>query len=173
MGYLLNRKVLLLNQSFEPLMIIGAKRAILLIFSEKVETIENYRELIHSAYLSMKLPSVIRLKHYARIQKKNIVLTRKNILKRDNYTCQYCNTHSHQRMTIDHIVPRNKGGRDTWENLVTACMGCNTKKGNHLLHEIEMKLVLNPKKPTIISQFQKHVKQYQDMWRPYLFMEKN
>ena len=78
----LNRRVLVLNQSYEPIMVIGAKRAIILIISEKVDALENYKELIHSNYLTLPLPSVIRLKNYARIKRKDIVLSRKNILKR-------------------------------------------------------------------------------------------
>ena len=85
MSAFLNRRVLVLNQSYEPIMIIGAKRAIILVLNEKVDALENYREIIHSAYLKLPLPSVIKLKQYARIRRKEIVLSRKNILKRDNH----------------------------------------------------------------------------------------
>jgi 5-methylcytosine-specific restriction endonuclease McrA len=172
MGYILNRKVLLLNQSYEPMMVIGAKRAILLILSEKVDTVENYTEKVHAACFSMLLPSVIRLKHYARFKKKEIVLSRKNILKRDNHVCQYCGVRS-KPMTIDHVVPRRNGGPDTWENLVTACVPCNTRKGHHLPREANMHPISTPRKPSVILHLQKFVKQYQKMWRPYLFMEKH
>ena len=127
MAAFLNRRVLVLNQSYEPIMVIGAKRAIILLLSEKVDAIENYRELIHSAYLTLPLPSVIKLKQYARIRRKGIVLSRKNILKRDNHTCQYCGIRS-VPMTIDHVLSRKKGGEDSWENLVAACVPCNTRK---------------------------------------------
>ena len=173
MSDLLNRKVLVLNQSYEPLMVICAKRALILLISEKVDSIESYSEQIHSAYLTFKLPSVIRLKKYARAKKKEIVLSRKNILKRDNYTCQYCGIAS-VSMTIDHIHPRNHGGVDSWENLVAACILCNTHKGNKLLNDVGMVLLKKPRKPTVISHLQKFVNQFQSSWRPYLFMqEKN
>jgi len=173
MAAILNRRVLVLNQSYEPLMIIGAKRAIILILNEKVEAVENYRENIHSAYLSLPLPSVIKLKYYARVKRKNIVLSRKNILKRDNHTCQYCGTKS-VPMTIDHIKSKKRGGEDTWENLVAACVPCNTKKGNKPLNEFGFQLLKKPRKPTMILHLQKYVKQFQSSWRPYLFMkEKN
>ena len=173
MDSLLNRKVLLLNQSYEPLMVIGAKRALILLLSEKVDSIESYSENIHSAYLTIKLPSVIRLKEYAKIKRNEIVVSRKNVLKRDNYTCQYCGVKSIS-MTIDHILSRKKGGGDSWENLVAACMPCNTKKGNKLLAEVNMKLLTTPRKPTMILHLQKYVRQFQSSWRPYLFMqEKN
>ena len=131
MAAILNRRVLVLNQSYEPLMVIGAKRAIILLLSEKVDSLENYREKIHSTYLILPLPSVIRLREYARIKRKEIVLSRKNILKRDNHTCQYCGIRS-VPMTIDHIIPRQKGGEDSWYNLVAACVRCNTLKETKL-----------------------------------------
>ena len=170
MAAILNRRVLVLNQSYEPLMVIGARRAIILLLSEKVESLENYHEIIHSVYLSLPLPSVIKLKEYARIRRKEIVLSRKNILKRDNHTCQYCGKKS-VPMTIDHIISRNKGGGDSWDNLVAACVPCNTKKGNHSLRQIQMDLSKIPRKPTMILHLQKFVKQFQSSWRPYLFMQ--
>ena len=170
MSTFLNRRVLVLNQSYEPIMVIGAKRAIILILSEKVDALENYRELIHSAYLTLPLPSVIKLKHYARIRRKGIVLSRKNILKRDNHTCQYCGIRS-VPMTIDHIIPRQRGGEDSWYNLVAACVICNTHKGNRTPGEAQMKLKINTRKPTMILHLQKFVKQFQCTWRPYLFMK--
>jgi 5-methylcytosine-specific restriction endonuclease McrA len=153
MAAILNRRVLLLNQSYEPLMVIGARRAIILLLSEKVESLENYHEIIHSVYLSLPLPSVIKLKEYARIRRKEIVLSRKNILKRDNHTCQYCGKKS-VPMTIDHIISRNKGGGDSWDNLVAACVPCNTKKGNLSLRHIQMDLSKIPRKPTMILHHQ-------------------
>ena len=173
MSAALNRRVLLLNQSYEPIMVIGAKRAIILILSEKVDALENYREFIHSVYLTLPLPSVIKLREYTRIQRRNIVLSRKNILKRDNHTCQYCSISSIP-MTVDHIVPKQRGGEDSWYNLVAACVSCNTKKGNRTPKEIQMLLKKKPRKPTMVLHLQKFVKQFQGAWRPYLFMqEKN
>ena len=173
MAAILNRRVLVLNQSYEPLMVIGAKRAVILLLNEKVDSLENYREKIHSAYISLPLPSVIKLKYYARIRRKEIVLSRKNILKRDNHICQYCGVRS-VPMTIDHVISRKKGGEDTWENLVAACVPCNTRKGNHSPREAQMALVKTLRKPTMILHLQKFVKQFQSSWRPYLFMqEKN
>ena len=172
MAAILNRRVLVLNQSYEPLMVIGAKRAVILLLNEKVDSLENYREKIHSAYISLPLPSVIKLKHYARIRRKEIVLSRKNILKRDNHTCQYCGVRS-VPMTIDHVISRKKGGEETWDNLVAACVPCNARKGNHSPREAQMVLVKTPRKPTMILHLQKFVKQFQNSWRPYLFMKES
>ena len=169
MATFLNRRVLVLNQSYEPIMVIGAKRAIILVLNEKVEAVENYREIIHSAFLNLPLPSVIKLKYYARIRRKEIVLSRKNILKRDNHTCQYCGIRS-VPMTIDHIVPRQRKGEESWYNLVAACVSCNTRKGNRTLGDAKMKLIKKPRKQTMILHLQKFVKQFQGTWRPYLFM---
>ena len=172
MAAILNRRVPVLNQGYEPLMVIGAKRAVILLLNEKVDSLENYREKIHSAYISLPLPSVIKLKYYARIRRKEIVLSRKNILKRDNHTCQYCGVRS-VPMTIDHVISRKKGGEDTWDNLVAACVPCNTRKGNHSTREAQMVLVKTPRKPTMILHLQKFVKQFQSSWRPYLFMRES
>ena len=170
MSTFLNRRVLVLNQSYDPIMVIGAKRAIILILSEKVDALENYRELIHSTYLTLPLPSVIKLKQYAKIRRKDIVLSRKNVLKRDNHTCQYCGIRS-VPMTIDHIIPRQRGGEDSWYNLVAACVTCNTLKGNLTPRTAQMKLRKKARKPTVILHLQKFVKQFQGTWRPYLFMQ--
>ena len=170
MSAFLNRRVLVLNQSYEPIMIIGAKRAIILVLNEKVDALENYREIIHSTYLRLPLPSVIKLKQYARIHRKEIVLSRKNILKRDNHTCQYCGIRS-VPMTIDHVIPRQIGGEDSWYNLVAACVSCNASKGNNTPNGANMKLNKKARKPTMILHLQKFVKQFQTTWRPYLFMQ--
>ena len=172
MGYLLNRSVLLLNQSYQPLMIIGAKRAVVLVLSNKVEAIENHSEFVKSVYFKLPLPSVVRLFKYANFKKKEIILSRKNIFKRDNYQCQYCGFNS-KELTIDHVIPRHKGGPDTWENLVAACLKCNILKGHKSINEAKLKLLSVPRKPNLINYLQKDLKGYQYNWRPYLYMEKN
>ena len=166
---IMNKKVLVLNQSYEPLMVINAKRAIILVLKEKVELLEKYANSIRTVSASFDFPSVVRLNFYVRIKYKDIALNRKNLLKRDNNRCQYCNSPSIP-LTIDHIVPRNKGGQDTWENLVAACVKCNTKKGNYFLKEISMKLLKEPRKPSKIFQLQSYVNKSQDSWKQYLFM---
>ena len=98
------KKVLILNQSYVPLMVVNAKRAIILSITDKVEILENYSDTISSVNMTMSLPSVIRVRNYVRFKKNNISLSRKNIFKRDNSTCQYCGSDS-GLMTIDHIVP--------------------------------------------------------------------
>ena len=97
-------------------------------------------------------------------------MNRKNIIARDEYICQYCGV-SKTPLTIDHITPKGKGGGDTWENLVAACKPCNQKKGDRLPDEAGMVLKRNPKRPNRLYYFQRFVKEQQQEWRPYLFME--
>ena len=170
MDSILNRKVLVLNQSYEPLMVINAKRAIVLIIKEKVKMLEKYSENIRSVQNSFDLPSVIRLNFYVHLKYKDIVLNRRNILKRDDYRCQYCAKQA-TPLTLDHIVPKNKGGKDSWENLVAACSKCNTRKGDTLLKHMDMKLLKKPRKPSKLFQLQTYVNKKQDNWKQYLFME--
>ncbi len=167
---ILNRKVLVLNQSYEPLMVINAKRAIILVIKDKVEMLEKYAESIRSVKTKFDLPSVIKLNFYVHLKYKDIVLNRNNLLKRDNQECQYCGE-TKKPLTIDHVIPRNKGGQDTWENLVAACAKCNTKKGDFLLKNINMKLFKKPRKPSKIFHLQSYVNKNQDNWKRYLFME--
>ncbi|NQU67314.1 MAG: HNH endonuclease [Candidatus Marinimicrobia bacterium] len=165
----LNQKVLILNQNYQPIMITGAKRAILLQFLDKVEVLEHYGDWVHSPNLSIQIPSVIKLKVYTRYIRGNISLSKKNILQRDKYTCQYCGKRNIP-MTLDHVVPRGKGGKDIWENLVTACIHCNNKKGNLTPRESGLQLMTIPRKPSFVFYFQQFVNNKQEKWRPYVFM---
>ena len=166
----LNRYVLVLNQAYEPVMVTSAKRAVILMLLGKAEGVVNYEEIIHSPSFEMPLPSVVRLSRYVRVRDKEIVLTRKNVLKRDNHRCQYCGRTS-VPLTLDHVVPKQRGGRDTWNNLVAACHPCNVRKGNRTPSEADMPLIRPPHKPSRITYFQKFVRKHQAAWRPYLFME--
>ena len=167
----LSKKVLVLNQSYEPLMVIGAKRAIILLLSEKSECVANYSDIIHAQSFSMSLPSVIRVNKYIRFFRSEVLLNRANVLKRDNFTCQYCEKKT-SSMTIDHIIPKNKGGKDSWDNLVAACSKCNTKKGNSLLEKIGMKLLKKPRKPNYLFYFKQYINNgVQDSWKEYLYMK--
>jgi 5-methylcytosine-specific restriction endonuclease McrA len=117
-------KVLVLNASYEPLNICTWRRAVVLLMKGKAEQIEHNGRLI---YTDTPVPTVIRLRSYVKIPYKEISLSRRNILHRDNYTCQYCGDKRHD-LTIDHIIPRSRGGLDSWDNVVAACLRCNVKK---------------------------------------------
>ena len=170
MNGLLNRRVLVLNQNYQPLTITKTKRAVSLILHQKVEILEKYNEEIHSIDFAIKLPSVIRLTRYINYYPKLIPLTRKNLLRRDLYICQYCGI-KNKPMTLDHIIPKQRGGKETWENLVAACTKCNHKKSNRTPKESNMPLMRIPKKPSMLTYFQQSVREKQKSWKPYLFME--
>ena len=171
MHNILEKKVLVLNQSYQPLMVVGAKRAVCLVLSKRSECVDNYSEVIKSQSFSMNLPSIIRINRYVKYVRNNIVLNRSNILKRDNFICQYCRKSS-QTMTIDHVIPKNKGGLDAWENLVAACAKCNTKKGDTILDKIDMKLIKKPKKPNYLFYFKQYINEdVEESWKQYLFIK--
>ena len=171
MHNILEKKVLVLNQSYQPLMVVGAKRAVCLVLSKRSECVDNYSEAIKSQSFSMNLPSIIRINRYVKFVRNNIVLNRSNILKRDNFICQYCRKSS-QTMTIDHVIPKNKGGLDAWENLVAACAKCNTKKGDTILDRIDMKLIKKPKKPNYLFYFKQYINEdVEESWKQYLFIK--
>src|SRR5437764_14803229 len=130
----LHRPVLVLNASYEPINICAARRALVLILKGVASAEETAPGSVHSAKRTMSVPSVIRLLEYRRIPHQTRALSRKNILLRDRNTCQYCGVAlSSGELTLDHVVPRSRGGSSTWENLVACCHQCNRRKGNHLL----------------------------------------
>jgi 5-methylcytosine-specific restriction endonuclease McrA len=166
---MLNRNVLLLNQNYEPLSICGLRKAVILLYLDKAEVIELDSAFIHSVNSAMQVPNVIRLFRYARAPKRKILLNRKNLLIRDNHACQYCGRHA-QPLTIDHVIPKHYGGKDTWENLVIACLTCNNRKANRTPDQAEMKLRSLPRRPNPFFFFQHYLGARHESWRPYLFM---
>ena len=159
-------KVLVLNASYEPLNITSWRRAVILLLKGKAEQIEHNGKMVA---LDLHLPTVIRLRSYVKIPYKEISLSRRNVLHRDTYTCQYCGDHRHD-LTIDHIVPRSRGGSDIWENVVAACLKCNVKKGNRTPREANMPLMCVPRRPSSHVSFEisKHSSSGQDAWGKYL-----
>ena len=166
-----SRKVLVLNQTFEPLQICTARRAVVLLFAGKAERIEDHPQVMRSPTVSICVPSVIRLQHFIRQPAVPMLsFNKKNILKRDAYTCQYCGRNGGERMTIDHIVPRSLGGRTIWENVVSACRACNLRKGNKTLSEMGMHLLRKPTRPRSASYLGilAHASHHYEQWRKYL-----
>ena len=160
-------KVLVLNASYEPLNITSWRRAVVLLIKGKAERVEfNNTQL----YLDFPLPTVIRLRHYVRVPYKEIPLTRRNILHRDSHTCQYCG-YAGDDLTLDHVIPRSRGGGDTWENIVTACVRCNVRKGSRTPNEAHMNLRHNPRRPysSLYFEVTKHLKSgtHQE-WQKYV-----
>ncbi|KAI3523197.1 hypothetical protein L1887_01255 [Cichorium endivia] len=139
---------LVLDISYRPINVVCWKRAICLEFMEKADVLEYYDQTVNSANGSYYIPAVLRVPHLLQVVKRRRVismLSRKNVLARDNFTCQYCS--STMNLTIDHVIPMSRGGEWKWENLVTACLSCNSKKGHKTPEEANMKLHKAPKAP--------------------------
>ncbi len=166
---MLRLPVLLLNQNYEPLTILRLRRAITLLILGKVDLIENEDgRTLHSVTLTYPVPSVIRLRYYVRIHRKEISLTKKNIIKRDDHQCQYCGRRTGV-MTTDHIIPKAMGGDDSWENLVCACLECNNRKGNRSIGKAGMRLIKKPKRPHYFTFVLREFGNPKAKWRPFLF----
>jgi 5-methylcytosine-specific restriction endonuclease McrA len=169
----LHRPVLVLNASYEPINICAARRALVLVLKGVASAEEESHAHIHSARQSLRVPSVIRLLEYRRIPHQTRALSRKNILLRDRNTCQYCSVVlPSSELTLDHVIPRSRGGSSTWENLVACCHGCNRRKGNRMLHELDdMKLLREPRTFSLHTsrQIMRMLGRGDDRWRKYLF----
>jgi 5-methylcytosine-specific restriction endonuclease McrA len=160
--------VLVLNANFEPLNVCTTRRAINLILSGKADLVMNGRGWIKTVTLAYPRPSIIRLEKMIKRPRPRIRLTKREILRRDEFTCQYCGNHT-LYLTIDHIVPRRLGGTHTWDNLVAACPPCNHRKGGRTLEQAHMRLLRHPSEPPTSAQylFSRHIKENQE-WLPYI-----
>ena len=166
---MINYPVLVLNQSYEPLTICRARRAVVLIYHGKAEMLENGAGFIHSVSEVFALPSVIRLYYLIKRIRRERKLTRFEIFNRDHYTCQYCGKQTRQ-LTLDHVLPRYRGGQHTWENVVSACVACNRHKAGRTPQEAGMKLIHPPGPPHggPLFNIPYHYLQSQDEWQKYL-----
>ena len=144
--HILNSAVLVLNGNFEPLNVTRVRRALLLLIRGKAEMIENGRGQLQAATTSLEVPSVIRLSSYVRRPIQPQRLTRRDVFLRDRNTCQYCGK-SAKDLTLDHILPRHRGGQNTWENVVAACVRCNHRKAGRTPREAGMRLLTEPTIP--------------------------
>src|SRR3954447_17602142 len=170
-----NAPVLVLNQNFEPLNICNARRALVLVLGGKAEVLELNHHVMRSPSMNFHCPSVIRLSHLIKRPRPRARLSRKEVFIRDNYTCQYCGTRTRE-LTLDHVIPRSKGGPHTWDNLVSACKGCNHRKGGKTLDEARLRLVRPPFEPRsdIYSLFTPYLSDDRnEAWRTYLFLGRN
>jgi len=165
-------QVLLLNLSYEPLKIINWKKAVTLLCLGKVEVIEEYGRDIRSVSLTIKLPSVVRLLRMVKHPKKPVKFSRQNIYARDRYRCQYCGVRfPSEELTYDHVLPRSRGGRTEWENIVTCCVNCNRKKGGKTPEEAGMSLIRKPIRPSWVPALRITIgiREVPTAWRDYLY----
>src|ERR1700744_59362 len=172
-GHALHAPVLVLNASYEPINVCAARRAIVLVLKGVAMTEEENGHFLHAARLALRVPSVIRLLEYRRIPHQTRALSRKNILLRDRNTCQYCGeVMPSGELTLDHVIPRSRGGNSTWENLVACCHACNRRKGNRMLAEINDMILLREPRPFSLHtsrQIMRMLGRGDDRWRKYLF----
>ncbi|HUU54179.1 MAG TPA: HNH endonuclease [Armatimonadota bacterium] len=162
--------VLVLNDNYQPLNVTNARRAIGLLCVGKAHVIESDSHVFHAERLAIELPTVVRLNHHVRRPMPILRVSRKSIFARDHHTCQYCGTHN-APLTIDHVVPKERGGGDDWINLVCCCTKCNNKKGNRMPEEAGMRIRRAPFRPKFlpyISYTKFLAAAANPAWRPYL-----
>ncbi len=165
---MVNLPVLVLNQNYEPLNICKVRRAVLLLIRGKAEVIENGRGDIHSVTNVFDVPSVIRLVHFVRRPRRQRKLTKHQVFQRDRYICQYCGQESRD-LTLDHVMPKRRGGEHRWENVVSACIPCNRKKAGRTPDEARMPLLSQPKIPGNDGFYvPRHYLSMNTEWRKYL-----
>ncbi|MDH3251552.1 MAG: HNH endonuclease [Ignavibacteria bacterium] len=150
--------------------VINVKKAIVLLYMGKVELIAANDALrVRSVSMSMPFPSIVRLAVYVRVPFKKIILSRKNILRRDGHRCLYCGR-GDIPLTLDHVVPLSRGGEESWENLVCACVKCNNRKGDRTPEEASMPLRRRPMRPNHVTFISHFVSSLDERWKPYLFL---
>ncbi len=161
---------MVLNQSYEPLSVCNLRKAIVLIYLGKAESVvADNRKSLHTVSKTYPWPSIIRISRFVKVPYKKVVLTRKNIFRRDGFKCAYCGR-SDLPLTIDHVIPKAKGGDESWENLITACTFCNNKKGDRSPEEARMRLLFQPFKPSHILFIKNVVGRLDERWKPYLYL---
>ena len=163
--------VLVLNHNYEPLNVCGLKRGMIMMLLGKAEVVRFSDVVIHSVEEEIYAPSVLRLNQMVKRPTPRLKMSRRSVLARDDYTCQYCGSKSN--LTIDHVFPRHRGGETTWENLVCCCLRCNNKKGDKTPQEIGMRLPHPPRRPNYIPyiSFPRFISALrQPEWREFLEM---
>jgi 5-methylcytosine-specific restriction endonuclease McrA len=165
-------QTLVIDRDFQPIMIINWQKAFCLIFTGKAEVIkESDSRLIHSSYKVFKFPTVIQI--FTRVNYSvRVTLNRWSIFARDNFSCAYCGVvQTKKELSLDHIHPVSKGGKSSWENLITACQKCNQKKSDKTAEEAGLKMRLKPYRPVWSPSFMMSVYQIKtinDDWKDFL-----
>lgn len=160
--------VLVLNANFEPINVCNTRRAIGLLLSGKAALVVNGRGYIHTVSDILPKPSVIRLEDMIHRPRPRVKLTRREVFRRDNYTCQYCGKRE-GNLTVDHVYPRHLGGEHIWTNVVAACPACNHRKGGRPMEEVHMHLLHIPKEPPANAMYLygRHLSEFVE-WEPYI-----
>jgi len=160
------RSALVLNATYEPLSVVSARRAVCLVLADKAEVIHDDGTAIHSARTSVPTPLVIRLRYVVKVPyHRRTTLSRRAVFARDDHRCQYCGGHAD---SIDHVVPRSKGGPHDWENVAAACRPCNLRKRDRTPDEANMHLARVPRAPRELAWVVVAVGRVPEAWKPYL-----
>jgi 5-methylcytosine-specific restriction endonuclease McrA len=159
--------VLVLNQNYQPLNVCDVRRAISLLGRGKAETLDVTETLLRSAYASFPAPTVIRLVYMVKRPLHQRRLSRREVFVRDGYRCQYCGTHT-RHLTLDHVIPRSRGGQQSWTNVVSACTECNHHKAGRTPLEARMALLREPQAPRPNPYAFFHISHVRESWRPFL-----
>jgi 5-methylcytosine-specific restriction endonuclease McrA len=163
----MEKRVLVLNLDHYPIAVVPAQKAMVLLLMEKAQLLSSYELLeIRTVSRSYAYPSVIRLAHYKHIPYKGVLLNRANLFRRDRGQCQYCG--SVKQLTIDHVIPRSKGGKTSWTNLVTACNRCNVLKGDKTPEQVGMQLRIAPFTPSLSYFLASYAERQAPEWMPFL-----
>lgn len=163
----MSQQVLVLNATYEPINVCSVQRAVVLVLKAKAEVLEGAAHRLRTCETSLTLPLVIRLSYYVRVPRnESRKITRRAVFARDGYSCQYCG--SGAKLTMDHVVPRSRGGNSSWENVVTSCAPCNHRKGDRLPHEIQMFPRTNPRPPNPEIFIAVAAPRRPKSWEPYL-----
>lgn len=160
-------RVLVLNAGYEALGLASVKRAVILVMNGTADVVEESGDYLRTPSRPYPVPSVIRLKRLVRRPPGRLALNRRNVLRRDAYTCQYCGRRGGD-LTVDHVLPKSRGGRSSWENLVTACRPCNLKKKNRTPEEAGMRLIKRPVPPRHSILLVADLPHLPEAWRTYL-----
>jgi 5-methylcytosine-specific restriction endonuclease McrA len=161
-------RVLVLNATYEPINVCSIRRAVVLLFKQKAEILERNARELHSERYTLARPVVIRLVSYVRVprQAQRRKITRRAVFARDGWACQYCGARAN--LTVDHVVPRSKGGQSSWENIVASCGPCNRRKGDNLPAQAGMRLRRTPRTPRAEIFIQVSAPTIPTAWQPYL-----
>jgi 5-methylcytosine-specific restriction endonuclease McrA len=167
---------LVLNATYEPLRIVGWRKAITLLFQGKVEVLAVYDREIHGVTVRVRLPSVLRLLRHVRMKRgySDVPFSRSNVYARDEHCCQYCGEQfAPSRLTFDHVIPVARGGHKGWDNIVTCCIPCNRRKSDRLPEEAGLRLLRRPRRPPALPAltFSLGLRQAPDSWRDYLYWD--
>jgi 5-methylcytosine-specific restriction endonuclease McrA len=162
-------RVLVLNASYEPINVCTVRRAAVLLLKERADLVERAASDLHAEHLSLPRPVVIRLRIYVRIpyDAHSRKITRRAVFARDRWTCQYCGE-ERSSLTVDHVVPRSKGGDSTWDNIVACCAPCNRRKGDRLPRQADMHPIRAPRIPNATVFVHVATSRIPTAWQPYL-----